>query len=724
MRKLILFIIILCSVTTAFSQNKNIKKAVKYFENKDYEMARQHIDEAVSNPATAKDAFAWYLRGQVCHKLAFKSPDNDDLISASVRSFKKALDFGYDKSKIHIGIFGLQTIYYKRGSDLYNAKNFNRAMQDFYQGYKIGLDFEIDDLTSLHSALLSASQTGNSNKVVEYAEILHQGNFDSENVYIIGAKAYANLGEQEKAANMIRAGHTKYPGSYSLLLAELNVYLGKGENEKALPLIREAIEKDPKNPQLFFAIGTILEQMEGFRFEAENAYKKAIELKPDYFDAYYNLAVSYFNSAIEIMNQANETPLNNKTEYNALVRQSNKEFEIAMPNLEKAYEINPEDAGLNSALAQLYERLKLKDKKAALNNHTLLALIQREAVNQAPEIIITSPSNSRGFKILNPHQISSPSLTIAGQAIDEDGIHEIRVNGKKVTFDKDGYFSVQPVLKDGKNTVTVLAVDNKFKESKIDLYFEKSIKQSKVEAARLPESKVTYHAILIAVNDYASNAIKDLDNPIKDAQRFYNVIVEHYTFDPDNITFLKNPTRDELYNVFEEYMNLVDEDDNLLIFYAGHGHWDEEMGRGYWLPSDANADRRSSWFANGDLTGYIKSFKSKHTLLISDACFSGSIFKTRSAFDIIPKDIKILSKMQSRTAITSGTLTEVPDKSVFIEYMVKRLDQNTEKYLTTEGLFNSFRRAVISNSVTDQVPQYGSIHLTDDEGGEFIFIRK
>jgi hypothetical protein len=64
----------------------------------------------------------------------------------------------------------------------------------------------------------------------------------------------------------------------------------------------------------------------------------------------------------------------------------------------------------------------------------------------------------------------------------------------------------------------------------------------------------------------------------------------------------------------------------------------------------------------------------------------------------------------------------VPDESVFIKYLVKRLDENEEKFLPSEILFSSFKTAVMNNS--PNVPQYGVIQNVGDEGGDFIFIHK
>ncbi len=86
------------------------------------------------------------------------------------------------------------------------------------------------------------------------------------------------------------------------------------------------------------------------------------------------------------------------------------------------------------------------------------------------------------------------------------------------------------------------------------------------------------------------------------------------------------------------------------------------------------------------------------------------------------KDIQLLYRMPSRRAMTSGTMTEVPDKSIFLEYLTKRLKENQSKFLSAQQLFDSFRSAVINNSSV--VPQDGVIAETGDEGGDFIFILK
>ena len=72
--------------------------------------------------------------------------------------------------------------------------------------------------------------------------------------------------------------------------------------------------------------------------------------------------------------------------------------------------------------------------------------------------------------------------------------------------------------------------------------------------------------------------------------------------------------------------------------------------------------------------------------------------------------------------MTSGTLKVVPDKSVFLQYLTKRLSENDETYLASEQLFFSFKTAVLNNS--QNIPQFGEISNAGDEGGDFIFIKR
>ncbi|NOT62081.1 MAG: SUMF1/EgtB/PvdO family nonheme iron enzyme [Acidobacteria bacterium] len=237
-----------------------------------------------------------------------------------------------------------------------------------------------------------------------------------------------------------------------------------------------------------------------------------------------------------------------------------------------------------------------------------------------------------------------------------------------------------------------------------------------------------YHALLIAVADYADPKINDLDYPLRDIARVKQVLTTDYSFTAANVTTLTNPTRERLVGELEQLAERLSADDHLLVFYAGHGYWDEARRQGYWLPSDARRASKTNWISNGELRDAIRAIKARHTLLISDACFSGSMFVTRDAF-VRETALAEVDKLPSRTAMTSGALTTVPDRSVFVQYLIDRLEKNAAPYVFAQDLFTQLRQPVINNSKpqTDgsiATPRYGVIQETGDEGGDFIFLRK
>ncbi len=234
-----------------------------------------------------------------------------------------------------------------------------------------------------------------------------------------------------------------------------------------------------------------------------------------------------------------------------------------------------------------------------------------------------------------------------------------------------------------------------------------------------------YYGLFIGIDNYqfSSTDLPNLDKPLKDATALQNVLIEKYSLTTENSTLLKNPTRADVLSALEKLSQKVTAKDNLFVFYAGHGVWDERLKVGYWLPSDAKINSKGNWLSNSTIRDYIAGIDTKHTLLITDACFSGSIFKTRGVnADISGYGISKIYKLPSRKAMTSGTLTTVPDESKFMYYLIKRLNENTSKYLTTRQLFFSLETAVLNNTST--VPQLGVIQDTGDEGGDFIFIKK
>ncbi len=354
---------------------------------------------------------------------------------------------------------------------------------------------------------------------------------------------------------------------------------------------------------------------------------------------------------------------------------------------------------------------------------------QTSSYNNPPLITISEPDVEelkRGFKI-----VKTKKILVRGKATDKDGIYEVLVNGVDATVYEDGSFVANVPLKIGSNDLLVKATD--IKNASSTKSFRIKRKSPEVDIVKTDVNKKEekldigfgkYYALLIGVSDYndASN-VPDLEGlPTKDAKDLKDVLVTQYSFEEENVVLINNsPTENQILREFVKLKKKVTNKDNVLIFYAGHGIYDEATETGSWLPSDADPEYGLNMISNSTIKDYIKGINSKHTLLISDACFSGSIFKTRS-YKAAPKSITRKFELPSRKAITSGTLKTVPNKSVFLKYLIDRLKQNDELYLTARKIFDRIEEPVMNNS--KNVPQYGTIQEVGDEGGDFIFVRK
>jgi hypothetical protein len=281
-----------------------------------------------------------------------------------------------------------------------------------------------------------------------------------------------------------------------------------------------------------------------------------------------------------------------------------------------------------------------------------------------------------------------------------------------------------------KNEREALAAEKQKAEKKAEIQLASNKRTVAEESKDIYASNVDfnnpgiYYAIIIGSSDYADPNIPDLDSlPIFDALQLKKTLLEKYTFEKQNIRELYNPTRRDIVTAFAEMSKKITPNDNLLIFYGGHGHYEKENDIGYWLPADAEVNNPSNWLYNDQLVADVKKIKSLHTLLISDACFSGSIFKSRSvSMEEAGSFIKQKYQLPSRKAITSGTLKTVPNKSVFLMYLIDRLTNNKEAFFSASQLFQSIEEPVSNNSRS--LPQFGVIQNVGDQGGDFIFIRR
>jgi len=233
-----------------------------------------------------------------------------------------------------------------------------------------------------------------------------------------------------------------------------------------------------------------------------------------------------------------------------------------------------------------------------------------------------------------------------------------------------------------------------------------------------------YFALAIGNNDYR-NDLPKLKTAVGDATAIGQVLHERYGF---RVTLLKNATRHDILGALAELRSTLRLDDNLLIYFAGHGSLDDVTGRGYWLPIDAEANSNANWISTIDLADDLRAIDANHVLVVADSCYSGTL--TRDIPKLMPHVadqrawlVRMYSK-RSRTALTSGGLEPVLDgggsgHSLFAKALLDALSDNTEA-MDGQSLFAAVRRPVVLNA--DQTPSYADIRQAGHDGGDFILV--
>lgn len=248
----------------------------------------------------------------------------------------------------------------------------------------------------------------------------------------------------------------------------------------------------------------------------------------------------------------------------------------------------------------------------------------------------------------------------------------------------------------------------------------------KLTAKNSPEQSNTnevfgkYHALVVGINDYRS--LPKLDTAVNDAKVVSEILANEYGFD---VELLQDPTRNQIMDAFDRAAERLTVNDNLLIYYAGHGWLDPATERGFWLPKDAKKNRRSKWISNATITDTLRALKAKHVMVVADSCYSGTLNRSARAELKTPDYIKRMASRKTRVVLTFGGLEPVSDgigqNSPFAKSFIDVLNKNTE-ILDGTSLFSKMRIDVMK--VAQQVPEYSDVYDAGHDGGDFLFVKK
>lgn len=269
-----------------------------------------------------------------------------------------------------------------------------------------------------------------------------------------------------------------------------------------------------------------------------------------------------------------------------------------------------------------------------LPNPSLLSLITSRYINagnSSSEIIFLSPG------VETPKKEKGVSL-FTSQLVST--VHELQKAGSfsaKDFVDKASY-----AIGRGQHYLPVLS----FAYGKDFLLFENKTQQAEDNSGNIAtrglgvkersgtDADVTVtgpqknYALLFATDNYKDNGFNKLVNPINDAKALQQTLQNDFGFEVQLVT---NPTRDDIERWLSEYRDnkRYGPNDQLMIFFAGHGVYYDKAKMGYLVASDSKTDdpTHKTYLSYSDLGNiYLKNINCNRIFLVLDACFAGSFF--------------------------------------------------------------------------------------------------
>ena len=617
-----------------------------------------------------------------------------------------------------------------RGYSYKFMSKFDLAIADFTQALTLD-PTSIDALSKRGTAYMDKFQYDSA--LIDFNKALRIKPDDTTSLNHRGL-VYKNQNKYELAIKDFNEALRIHPKNTAVLnnLGLVNYRMGK--NDLAIADYTKALKIDPQNPRLIINLILVLLASDKYD-QATVLYKQYREKKSssymEQFAAYsflknyitaccdylinkdYAKALSLLQTSLEEYKEANQgrTDIPISHEYsNVLVKTAWVNEQLG--NKEKALEYYTKAKVINPFLNEITAKIDKVNTKIRSDN---------AADKTPPEIQLLTPAVLQGTTV-QVENTNSHQLFVSGMAKDENGVTWVKVNGVDVTTLKpDGYFASN-ITASGEN-FTVQTANKKGLVSTAT--YQLQVKKTETNNAIViqpipPEEKPRFHAVLIACSNYSGSKWSKLPFTINEAKAYKKILTAQYGFDTGNIVELYDKGYVEILSALSSKLESLTENDNLIILFAGHGTYRKAGTEliGYWVPLNANAPE-IDYISNKKLDEIISGCNAKHILMISDACYGAAMRGGDDDENALPTKMEYIYK--SRQMLTSGGLEKVPGESVFINMVMKSLELNKEKYLSTKLLYNLIFSGV--KNQTDKEPELNLFGKDGNQGGQFYFIR-
>lgn len=351
---------------------KDVVSAYNANQDGDYLKAAEFIDQAILDAKANIKEKTWRYRGNIYTNLAADSAlyaQVPDALDKAVASFAKADELDvkqrYNSERL-ADIARGATIAGNSGISYFNAGVYGRAGELFVTASEMTQLLGAVDTMAIFNSALCFEKASMYDRAVDQYMMCGGYGYQVPDVFLFAANIQKMEGDTASALTTLQNARADFPREQALIIEELNIYLVAGQFELAKENLMLAAEQDPTNEILWFSLGSVYDNL-GMQDEAVDAYTKSLGIKADYFDANYNLGALYFNKAVQMVNEANDMwkPRMSKEE---ATKQKNLEeggkamFSTALPYLETALGVEPNDRETLRSLRDIYARVGMDEK--------------------------------------------------------------------------------------------------------------------------------------------------------------------------------------------------------------------------------------------------------------------------------------------------------------------------------------------------------------------------
>ena len=404
-------------------------------------------------------------------------------------------------------------------------------------------------------------------------------------------------------------------------------------------------------------------------------------------------------------------------------------------------------------LTKLLENQMLGQEQQISSQRQQIATLERRAGGGADTTLFAGGSN---FNILEPNLVATRGRntaivrgpgkrSVVGRVSSAKTIKQVTVNGAPVAVAANGTFNAEIDVAQAGTAVKVVALEQSGVRGELQFTIlpQATGGGSSVAASgsggvgTLPRDVKLgrYFAVIIGNNTYRDAEYPSLKSAVSDATAVSNVLKTRYGY---QTTLVLNASRLEMLTALSSVRDKMKPEDNLLVYYAGHGELSANGATGYWVPTDGAAKNAKSWISNAAISDILSSLPAKKIMVVADSCYSGSMTRAPVANlnaatspDKWNAYVKTMASGRSRTALTSGGLQPVPDAgtgnhSYFARAFLNVLQDNN-RLMEAQRLFREVSTSLALNSINSPVPQnpqYAPIRYAGHESGDFFFMPK